>query len=211
MNIIYRKINKKDYKDLKYMINTNFYLYEYIKDKRILDTFLNTYLYSCLVEKTFSMVAEKDGKIIGIILGNAKNRPKDFKWVINNILMLYYIILLSIKSKIYHTDIKQYKGITKIYKKLMKDANKNFDGILTLFVVSPRYQGYGIGNKLLNYFFEYEKRNNVKNIYVYTDSKCNYRFYDRRGFKRLGKDVFNHKKFDLSIFLYEYNFQEQLK
>ena len=97
-----------------------------------------------------------------------------------------------------------------IYKELMKKANKDFDGVLTLFVVSEECQGLGIGKKLLSYFFEYEKQNDVKNIYVYTDSKCNYKFYDSQGFIKLNKGTFNVKTinnhFDLDIFLYEYNF-----
>ena len=209
-DITYRKINKNDYNYIKDMMNKNFYLYEYIEDKRILDTFLNSYLYNCLAEKTFSMVAEKDGKTVGIILGNAKQEYKTYKASLNIIKAFYYTLLTGIKAKIYKTNIKQYKGIVEIYNKLMKKANKNFDGVLTLFVVNDKYQGYGIGKKLLSYFFEYEKQNNVKNIYVYTDSKCNYKFYDSQGFKKINEDVFKVKtinnQFDLNIFLYEYNF-----
>ncbi len=209
-NIIYRKISKKDYNYIKNMMNRNFYLYEYIEDKRILEPFLNSYLYNCLAEKTFSMVAEKDGETVGVILGNTKKDYKTYKAIFNIIKYYYYVLLVFIKSKIYKTDIKQYKGITQIYDELMKKANKNFDGVLTLFVVSENCQGYGIGKNLLSYFFEYEKQNNSKNIYVYTDSKCNYKFYDSQGFNKINEDIFkvktNNSQFDLNIFLYEYNF-----
>ncbi len=209
-DIIYRKINKKDFEYIKHMMNKNFYLYEYIEDERVLQTFLNSYLYSCLAEKTFSMVAEKDGKAVGVILGNSKKQYKLYKTILNNIKLFYYTLLTAIKAKVYKTDIKQYRGMMQIYKELMKKANKDFDGVLTLFVVSEECQGLGIGKKLLSYFFEYEKQNDVKNIYVYTDSKCNYKFYDSQGFIKLNKGTFNVKTinnhFDLDIFLYEYNF-----
>ena len=209
-NIKYRKVNKKDYIYIKNMINEQFYLYEYIEDKRVLECFLNVYLYDCLAEKTFSMVAEKDGKMIGIILGNAKKDYKKQKAFINILKTIYYKGLLATKSIIYKTNIKQYKGITNIYKQLMDQTNKNFDGVLTLFVVDKKYQGYGIGKQLLSYLFEYEKQNKTKSIYVYTDSKCNYKFYDSLGFNKLGEDIFKVKtknnRFDLTIYLYEYNF-----
>ena len=73
-DIIYRKINKKDFEYIKHMMNKNFYLCEYIEDERVLQPFLNSYLYSCLAEKTFSMVAEKNGKVVGVILGNFKKQ-----------------------------------------------------------------------------------------------------------------------------------------
>lgn len=209
-NIIFRKIKKKDYPYIKHMMNHNFYLYEYIEDKRILNTFLNSYLYNCLAEQTFTMVAEKEGKVIGVIMGNAKEDYKLYKSLIYILKGVYYNILTGIKAMIYNTNIKQYKGITLIYKKLMLKADKKFDGILTLFVVSKDYQGYGVGKNLLKFLFEYQNKNNVKNMYVFTDSKCNYKFYDSKGFKRLGQDTFNvktvNKQFDLEIFLYEYDF-----
>ncbi len=208
--IIYRKICKKDYSYIKDMMNENFHLYEYIEDERVLKTFLNSYLYSCLAEKTFNVVAEKDNKVVGVIMGNTKKQYKLYKSIPYIIKSYYYILLTFLKSKIYNTNIKQYKGITKIYKDLMKKADKKFDGVLTVFVVSKECQGYGIGKKLLSYFFDYEKQNNVKNIYVYTDSKCNYKFYDIQGFNKINEDTFNVKtnnnQFYLNIFLYEYNF-----
>ena len=209
-DIIYRKINKKDFEYIKHMMNKNFYLYEYIEDERVLQPFLNSYLYSCLAEKTFSMVAEKNRKVVGVILGNSKKQYRVYKTILNNTKFFYYTLLTAIKAKAYKTDIKQYKGILQIYKGLMKETNKDFDGVLTLFVISKECQGLGIGKKLLSYFFEYEKQNDVKNIYVYTDSKCNYKFYDSQGFIKLNKGTFNVKTiknhFDLHIFLYEHNF-----
>ncbi|WP_317366993.1 GNAT family N-acetyltransferase [uncultured Tyzzerella sp.] len=209
-DITYRRINKKDYGYIKHMMNKNFCLYEYIEDERILQDFLNSYLYSCLAEKTFSMIAEKDGKVVGVILGNSKKHYKVYKALLNNIKSFYYTSLTAIKSKIFKTNIKQYRGIIQIYNELMKKANRDFDGVLTLFVVSEEYQGCGIGKKLLSYFFEYGKQNKIKKLYVYTDSKCNYKFYDSQGFIKLNEDTFKVKtltnQFDLNIFLYEYNF-----
>lgn len=210
-NIIYREIQKKDYDYIREMMNKNFHLYEYIEDERVLKTFLNSYLYSCLAEKTFSMVAEKNGQTIGVILGKANKIFNISSYILNSVKYLYYIFLTILKSKFYGIDLKQYKGITRIYKELMKKSNKNFEGVLTLFVVSKNFQGYGIGKKLLSYFFDYEKLHNVKNIYLYTDSKCNYKFYDTQGFEKLNEDIFKvknkNKEFDLQIFLYEYNFK----
>ncbi|HBF65213.1 MAG TPA: hypothetical protein DDW34_05060 [Clostridium sp.] len=71
--IIYREIKNCDYTEIQEIINESFRLYKYIDNPTVLKTFLKVYLQSCLSEKTFSCVAEKDKKVIGVILGNAKS------------------------------------------------------------------------------------------------------------------------------------------
>ena len=49
---------------------------------------------------------------------------------------------------------------------------------------------------------------NVQSIYLYTDTRCNYKFYDSQNFKRLNeKEIyFNSLKERLNVFLFGYEF-----
>lgn len=60
----------------------------------------------------------------------------------------------------------------------------------------------------MNYLFDYMKSMKVKSMYLYTDTRCNYQFYDKNNFKRLNekKIHFNRVNESLNIFLYGYNF-----
>ncbi len=67
----YRDLQREDYQQIKQLINDAFNFHGFIKDERVLNLVLNFYLQSCIVSSSFSKVAEKDNKVIGIILGNA--------------------------------------------------------------------------------------------------------------------------------------------
>ena len=63
-----------------------------------------------------------------------------------------------------------------------------------------------MGKALVSQLFNYMNKMDVKSLYLYTDTKCNYGFYDSQNFKRLNEkkvsfDAFNY---DLDIFLYGY-------
>lgn len=58
------------------------------------------------------------------------------------------------------------------------------DGEIVLFAADPACQGRGIGTKLLD---ELSRLRPGKRVFLYTDDACTYRFYESRGFDRMGK------------------------
>jgi hypothetical protein len=60
----------------------------------------------------------------------------------------------------------------------------------------------------IKYLFSYMKSMGVESLYLYTDSRCNYGFYDSQNFKRLDeKEIYlNSIKSELNVFLYSFNF-----
>ena len=71
--VIYRDINKKDYEDIKKLICEAFGFDEFIKSEELLDITTALYLQECIEGSSFSKIAEKDNKVIGIILGKSNN------------------------------------------------------------------------------------------------------------------------------------------
>lgn len=208
MNVIYREIKKSDYGAIEAIINNSFGLYKYINDPKVLKSLLKMYLQSCLAEKTFSCIAEKDGKVVGVILGQAKS---DYKYLshLNHIFSVgFHSAAMTLKSTLYQCSTSDYKKVHEIYHKLISGKEKEFDGVLTLFAVTQDCRGLGVGKKLLFNFFEYLKKNNSTHIYLYTDSSCNYGFYDSQGFVRLDEETVQitseHKANTLDVFLYDY-------
>ena len=207
-DILYRKIDKKDYLTISDMIDSAFGLSRYISNKKILNQVKKMYLYSCLAEATFTNIAEKDGEIIGIIMGNSKSDYKlsnHLSFIIKNIKIMLYIKLFGIKDK---KGIEGYRSLNKIYIKFLNKHKNEFNGVLTLFIVKDGYRGLGIGKTLLNSLVAYLKDNKVSNIYLYTDTTCNYMFYENNSFKRLEEEnlmlIRDGKEFDMNVFLYGY-------
>ena len=77
-----------------------------------------------------------------------------------------------------------------------------------MFIVSKESRGLGIGKKLLSYLFEYMKSREVNSMYLYTDTRCNYKFYDSQNFKCLSEKelIFDSINEKLDVFLYGYKF-----
>jgi len=180
--IIYREIKKDDYETVKSIINESFGLYRYIDNEKVLKNLLKLYLQSCLAEKTFSCVAEKD-----VVLYNS---------------------ITTLKAIQYKSNISDYRNMHHIYHKLLAGREAEFDGVLTLFAVTEDCRGLGVGKKLLSNLCDYLRNHNTKHIYLYTDSTCNYGFYDSQGFERLAEKSFEttceSKLVTMNVFLYGY-------
>lgn len=209
MSLIYREYQKSDGDFIKKLIDESFHLGSYVGDKSVLASWLNVYLYSCLAEQTFTCVAENDGEILGVIMGKAQGDYKFARHLKPAIALSYHTLAMGIKGKIRQVDSGDNRRMHKIYSQLIQESGEKFDGVLTLFAVSKDSQGLGIGKELLRRLLIYEKNHGATNIYLHTDSACNYGFYESRGFVRLGaKEVaftgVNAQK-KLDVFLYSYN------
>lgn len=203
-DIIYRTIKKEDYKQISNLIAESFDLNSYIVDEESLKEVKEHYLYSCLAEATYINIAEIKGKIIGVIMGNSKNDYKLYK----HIIFIAKIFKYRLKKQLTRENDLNYKQIQIIYKELLDRHKNKFDGILTLFLVDKKYRGLGIGYKLFTNLLLYLKNKRTNRIYLYTDSECNYHFYEKQGFNLLEIKACNllknNKNFNMDIFLYEY-------
>lgn len=210
--IIYRNLKKQDYNAVAELLSHSFGLHRYVSDKRLLRIFKKQYLYSCLSEATFSRVAEQNGKIVGVIMGNAQS---DYH-ILPHIGFWLQFLLYSLKMKIYGKkigdSISGYYYLHRIYRNFSQRHNGEFDGVLTLFAVNSECRGKGIGKKLLSDMETYWKEHQTKSIYLYTDTTCNYGFYEHQGFIRLEEDTLlltsDGKPFEMEVFLYGYEIEK---
>ena len=207
-NVIYRELVREDYSRVKELIGDAFGFNNFIKDKGFLDLVLNIYLQDCILASSFSKVAEKDNKVIGFILGDSKKDKHRLRKSHNIISLATTSFKLLISNKENKKSLKEFSKISDTYKEIIQGKKEKFQGCIQLFIVSKESRGLGVGKTLVNYLFNYMKSMEVKSLYLYTDTRCNYGFYDSQNFKRLiEKEIrFNSFNEKLNIFLYEYNF-----
>ncbi|EJR57760.1 hypothetical protein IIM_00142 [Bacillus cereus VD107] len=209
MNTVkYRSLVKEDYEPIKHLIGEAFGFNQFITDKKFLNSLLNFYLQSCILGSSFSKVAEKDNKIIGVILGDSekdKNRLKRFH---NTFSFAYNTLKLFMTNKENREFLKAFIKVQKTYKELIKGKEDHFQGCIQLFIVSEKSRGLGVGKTLMNELFQYMTKEDVTSLYLYTDNACNYGFYDKQNFKRVQEKAihFGPKKDQFNIFLYRYDF-----
>ncbi|MGN4426020.1 GNAT family N-acetyltransferase [Bacillus cereus group sp. MYBK30-1] len=209
MNTVkYRSLVKEDYEPIKHLIGEAFGFNQFITDKKFLNSLLNFYLQSCILGSSFSKVAEKDNKIIGVILGDSekdKNRLKKFH---NTFSFAYNTLKLFMTNKENREFLKAFIKVQKTYKELIKGKEDHFQGCIQLFIVSEESRGLGVGKTLMNELFQYMTKEDVTSLYLYTDNACNYGFYDKQNFKRVQEKAihFGPKEDQFNIFLYRYDF-----
>ncbi|KLI15022.1 GNAT family N-acetyltransferase [Brachyspira hyodysenteriae] len=159
-------------------------------------------LYSFLNTASFAKIALKDNIPVGFLVGKIINSKQ------NNI---YENKIKEIKSKISKNiegiiSLLVYKKIKSINNNLYKQANKNYDAELSFFAVSKDCQGLGIGKKLFQEFNYYLKENNINDFYLYTDTYCNYKFYEHFEMHKNKEKHFSipfTSKFDIDFYLYD--------
>lgn len=141
---------------------------------------------------TEAIVAEKDGVLLGYLLGRIPNRPLGIH---SCLLRDCYKKILSDWSKVAkEEEIQRWKDewlsleawYAEQYKKLGKESEEA--SYMDLFMVSKKARGHGIGTKL---FAEFKRRHQLNNsgkaILLQTDTWCGWRFYEKNGFTRLAQ------------------------
>ena len=139
------------------------------------------YLSSCLANQTYTRVAEVNGVTAGVILGKniEKHRcPLRYRW--RQITALCQLLI----SKEGREILNFYRDVDGIDDQLLKRCGKDYQGEVSLFALSPEYRGLGIGKKLFDCLLAYMKSQSIEDFYLYTDTSCNFGFYEHQGMKR---------------------------
>ena len=207
--VTYRPIRRGDYPALKEMINQSFGLYRYISDPVVLNTLLNSYLQSCLAEQTFGRIAEKNGQVIGVIMGQAQGQYNPLRHGPYLAAFAYYSAKLHLQGALRRCDLSSYTTMHQIYKQLLAPHQKEFNGVLTLFAVTAQSRGLGVGKALLGELLTHLAEGGTRRFYLYTDSTCNVGFYNHQGFKRIETQPFTppSPQKPMEVYLYGYNIE----
>lgn len=195
-NITFREYKKEDDKFLEEIIRKTWNYDRYFSGKTAKKT-AKVYLASCLLEKTFTQVALLNNKPIGIIMAkDNKSYKKSFKLKLN-LTTKSLPILFSSDGR---NAVKLYSKIDELDDDLLKNSNIKFDSEIVFFVLDEKCRGLGIGKELFSKATEYLKNSGSKNFYLFTDTTCNYGFYEHLGLKRIGEKTFDFPNNETSSF-----------
>jgi len=179
----------------------------FIRNEETLKATLSLYLDEVLRESSFGKVALANDQIIGVIFGRAETAYPHYKLLVNESLENVLALLKATNAE--QRDIQAVlSGLDQSYRSLIQGREHIYHGSLNLFAVSESAQGLGIGKLLWEELQAYFIREGSSKIYVYTDSDCNYGFYDYHGFEQVSRIELNCQLMETTwaadIFLYEY-------
>lgn len=182
--VVYRPFKKEDVEFLVSVIIDS-WNYEKMFSKKVSYHFAHTFLYFELIRKSFSQVAEIDAKPIGIIIGDVKKESRSFKNYLYYPKLVWHAIHLLLSKEGRNVLLKYAGDVTSLNNKMIKEQNEKFDTEVALFAVSPQAQGLGVGSTLYKYFLDTLKKKKLNKFYLFTDTTCNFGFYEHKGLKRV--------------------------
>lgn len=164
------------------------------------------YLSSCLADQTYTQVALVDDKPAGIIMAkNIASHRCPFGLRLD--LLLSTISLLSTREgrAVFHS----FSEVERIDRELLSQCQP-YDGELAFFAVNKDCRGIGIGKMLFQKAVEYMNTQKISAFYLFTDTSCNYGFYEHQGMKRQMEKKCRMKiqgqSEEFEFFLYDYRF-----
>lgn len=164
------------------------------------------FLDSCLVNQTFTCVAERNGIPIGVIM--AKNRHSHRCPITFRLRFLASIIALFLSAE-GRTIMEMFGGIQAIDKTLLAESGKEYDGELAFFAIDKKSRGLGLGRRLFERALAEMRQNGLHNFFLFTDTSCNWKFYEHLGLSRRAQRAHNMtiegEHVEMTFFLYDYH------
>jgi len=193
-DITYRPFRGEDSADVKAIIDESFSIHRYVPRPRLLDSALEIYLRERLVASTWTRVAVKDGRVIGVIMGQVHGEPRLPGGLRNRLLTWAHMLKIGALGLRDLRSLRQYFAFGGVYRALRERTKAPLTDELTLFAVSSAARGLGAGRALYQEFVEHMRRHARTDFYLYTDSLCSFGFYDKHGMVRAAEQ-------DMTIYL----------
>lgn len=202
--IILRKYRKDDEASLAAIIREAWH-YDELCTPKTAAKLANVFLHSCLANQTYTQIAEIEGKAAGVIMAkDIRSHRCPFACRIRQFLSVLSLFL----SREGRQTARIFRNVSSIDKALSERSRKDYEGEVAFFAVASEYRGRHIGTLLFEQMLSYMKRNDIRRFYLYTDTSCNYGFYERHGMKRAAeeKETFTvkGKRAEMTFFLYDY-------
>ena len=164
------------------------------------------FLNACLAEQTFNQVAVQNGVPVGVIMG--KNNQKKRQTLMERLRLMRDALSLVIRAD-GRLAAKIFWGVNGVDKVLLDECGEKYDGELAFFAISKECRGQGLGRRLFEGAVDVMRREKINRFFLFTDTTCNYHFYDHVGMNRcVEKTQTIHvagEQANTTFFLYDYD------
>lgn len=199
MELELKELAEKDYKKVIQYAIKGMHFDMYIENKTILNLYGRYFWYLELLNATQVLAVYYGEELAGVLIADIYGEPKYHRSFSKT---MYVKFVDFIQKHFFKDSVGVYDEVNKKLLQEYKKKNKP-DGEIRFLSANPDLKVKGIGTKLLN---ELEKREKGKEIYLFTDDKCTYQFYEHRGFDKVGEEDITlelDKKVPLKCLLYK--------
>lgn len=180
MRIVLREYQRQDFKTLADIVRKTWH-YDKFCTPKTAERLAGVFLSSCLTNYTFSRVAVVEERPVGVILVKSE---KEHRCTFSDRLRQICAVAALFSSREGRTVSKIFKNVNGIDRDLLKSCCREYQGEIALFAVDGDFRGKGIGKILFRSAQDYMKARNIQEFYLFTDTSCNYGFYEHQGMIR---------------------------
>lgn len=201
--IIYREYHHGDEKYLEDII-AEAWNYNRFASPDIAAKLAKAFLFSCLSNQTYTQVAEINGTPAGVIMGKKiKDYHCPFRYRIKQISSIVSLLVTREGRK----NAMLFQNISTIDEQLLKNSSVDYQGEIAFFAVGSKYRGLGIGKKLFQSVLDYMERERILNFFLFTDTSCNFGFYEHQHMIRRGEETLqfaiNGQQEEMIFYIYD--------
>lgn len=199
----FKELHPNDYdKAIRFAIDgMNFN--RYMQSPTLLYLYGKYFLYLELLRATHILAAYHKDELVGLLIADMINREKKDHSLGKRI---YVGLIDGIMKLVLKKQTLSYDETNALMLREYKKKSAP-DGEICFLAADPNFQGKGIGSALINELGRLEQN---KLFYLFTDNNCNYVFYEKRGFEKVGsQDIhmdLNQKRVPLTCLLYSMRF-----
>lgn len=180
----YRPYQPGDAQAVKAIIDEAFHIHRYARAPRLHAAAVDVFFREVLVDSTYARVAEKDGRVIGILTGRVEGRPRLPGRLSNRLRVTGDMLCLALTGFAERRTLRYYSQFERIYARLLASVGRQLGDELTLFAVDASARGLGVGSALFRDYMAHLRAHDRTAFYLYTDSLCTYQFYEHKGMVR---------------------------
>ncbi|WP_125963311.1 GNAT family N-acetyltransferase [Bifidobacterium dolichotidis] len=184
--VSFRLLERDDYPALIELVRQAWF--SDVEDDKLAEELAELDFEHCLSRATLAQVAVRNGIPVGLILGRVDS--KETRSIINthhtNVVRLTMNVLQTAEGR---KEMRKLRHMLSEQMKLMRQAKQQgraYDAEVVMFIVDPTLRGYGIGKTLFDWLLGEFDASGVKNYFLWTDTTCDYGFYEHRGLNLAG-------------------------
>lgn len=198
MELTFKELQKKDHQKVIAYAIQGMHFQLYVDNKILLQLYGRYFWYLELLHATQVLALYDGDTLAGVLVSDMYDEPK----VHHSFSMSLFVKCIDfVQAHFFKDSVGIYDAINQ---KMLREYKKKHvpDGEIRFLAANPDLEIRGIGTILLK---ELERREQGKEIYLFTDDQCTYQFYEHRGFEKAGEeDIILElgNKIPLKCFLY---------
>lgn len=139
------------------------------------------FLLSCLANQTYTRAAFQGDRLVGLIMGKDAGKHRTPAGYALKLAAAVVRLFLSAEGR---KVMKLFGGFRRIDVELLQESGMEYQGEISFFAVAEESRGSGIGKLLFQHALGYMKRQGIERFFLFTDTSCNYGFYEHQGLCR---------------------------